>query len=304
MHLEHTQYFYMEIRLKINKYTFLQFCYKQCCNLLCLTILFCTTSCPSVWAKSILNESDHASTNQYALVKEKASLGPRTQVETSIPQTIEFNRINPTKYRVELHHVHDNFNLVFNERFDKQWKAYFVPKKALDLGSNKLCADQKKFNEQSKIISSSIDSESNQNFSIENEKLNSTYIWETWFPNSLIEKDSNKIESSTNYKQFIGRNKVGLSDYLGFNAIEWPESFHHVSNTFANGWMFDLNAICTLPSANNNSLGYYVENADDTIDIDLVLEYKPQRYVYLAYMLSAASILFTLVLLVLLRKTV
>jgi hypothetical protein len=65
------------------------------------------------------------------------SLGNRPQdtfrfLKTQKPfQTpiIEFRRINPTKFRIRVHGMRENFPLVFSERYHHNWHLYLVPLK-------------------------------------------------------------------------------------------------------------------------------------------------------------------------------
>ena len=45
---------------------------------------------------------------------------------------INYIRINPTRYKVEISSGGKPFTLVFNERFDKDWKAYLIPKSEMN----------------------------------------------------------------------------------------------------------------------------------------------------------------------------
>lgn len=279
-------------------------------HILCgLVLLLGTTSYSMAVDMNMPTMPVHASSNQYALVKEKVGLGGGAQFEVSIPQSVEFKRINPTKYRVELHHVRDNFNLVFNERYDKQWKAYVVPKRVDNLSSqqllsNTLCMTHEGTHGLAANLNQAMIIDPNRNISIENEKLASSYFWETWLSHNLAESEKNSFDASTNTKLFDSFDKARFVEYFWLRSVEWPEAFHGSANMFANGWLFDLSVICSLPKSKDITMGYYIENTDGSIDIDLVFEYKPQRYVYLAYMLSIASIILSLVMLILLRKSV
>lgn len=60
-----------------------------------------------------------------------------TAGKTSVPLAFEFKRINPTKYRVRIHHARGSFPLIFNESFHPGWKAYIVSgnrRRAIDEG--------------------------------------------------------------------------------------------------------------------------------------------------------------------------
>src|SRR5581483_5603203 len=48
-------------------------------------------------------------------------------VRTAEVSLIEYRKLSPTKYRVRVHGLHAGIPLVFNETYDRGWKAYLVP---------------------------------------------------------------------------------------------------------------------------------------------------------------------------------
>lgn len=65
------------------------------------------------------------------------------------------------------------------------------------------------------------------------------------------------------------------------------ESFHKIINDYANGWTIDPNYI-----KNNFDKSYYKENADGSIDMNLILYFKPQSYFYLGLLISGTTLFF------------
>ena len=53
-----------------------------------------------------------------------------TLVDGQVPK-ISFNKVNPTKYTLEITNAVEPYNLIFNETFDKNWKLYFGGKKEI-----------------------------------------------------------------------------------------------------------------------------------------------------------------------------
>lgn len=51
--------------------------------------------------------------------------------ELSVPETIEFQKVNPTKYKVKVKGSPEPFLMVFSETFDTRWKAYHLPESGL-----------------------------------------------------------------------------------------------------------------------------------------------------------------------------
>lgn len=174
---------------------------------------------------------------------------------------IEFHRIDPTKYRVRIHNVTNNFHLIFNERFDPYWRAYIVPTH---------------HNEESDDQFVSI----NHYGSTQNDNLPDANFWETWLPYTFQPTDF-AIKSAKNTGTYS-------------RAIEWPSTFHSKAFAFANSWVFDLELLRRQPKTDSKQSGYYILNLDDSIDFEIVIEYLPQRFLYLGYAISAFSTLLCL----------
>lgn len=62
-----------------------------------------------------------------------AMMSRRTRSEATVPvtaQTIEFFKINPTKYRLRVHKAGRDFPLIFSQTYHKGWEIYIVKKTA------------------------------------------------------------------------------------------------------------------------------------------------------------------------------
>lgn len=82
---------------------------------------------------------------------------------------IEFKKVNPTKYRVNLHRVQGIVPLVFAENFHADWKIYSVPKESL----------MKQADDHNLFISKEIEG------AVQNDNIPSGRIWDTWFRNPV-----------------------------------------------------------------------------------------------------------------------
>ena len=51
----------------------------------------------------------------------------KTTRKKMVQPTIEYRKINPTKYRLRIHGADEEFFLIFSESFHNKWKAYLVP---------------------------------------------------------------------------------------------------------------------------------------------------------------------------------
>ena len=202
-------------------------------------------------------------------------------------QNIEFSRINPTKYRIRVFKACRNFSLVFSERFDPMWRAYIVR------------TPDRHDDQHLKVSENDVDSMSgsyivakNKYGAIENDNLPARELWETWLSGAV------KINAPDNPDRAPDRGSrdpesSGWRYVAGLNSasVQWPDMFHWKVNVFANSWFFDLEAMQYLPRTENNLSGFYVRNADGGVNFEVVVEYWPQRFIYMAYIISVLSVL-------------
>lgn len=201
---------------------------------------------------------------------------------------IEFKEINSTKVRVRVHGAKDAFPLVFSESFDANWKIY--------LSST---------NNQSKVIDSSLENytilENNEDDQASRDEV-LEYIKNGWVSDlgQMNEKtqehfvwkdDQEKLVSSERYSiDFISkniRNSIQNNNLPDGNLWEtWfrdsinENAGHFEDDGYANVWMVDPQKIC---SADNPQC---IRNDDGTVDFELVLEFWPQRLLYLGLSIS------------------
>ena len=85
-------------------------------------------------------------------------------------------------------------------------------------------------------------------------------------------------------------------NYKNNNYLE--ERFHFIGNSYANVWFIDVTELCV-----DKQLCEMNENG--TYDLELVLEFWPQKYMYLGYIISGISYLMVIgyFVLVFVRKT-
>lgn len=194
---------------------------------------------------------------------------------------LEFKKINPTKYRIVVHKAKDNFLLVFSESFHNRWRSYVlkspiskVKNQSLDhyriLKGNEEDQASKEMvkefinngwvsslkGERGKIWKRSVEDQINfisRNFegTIQNDNLPRGPIWETWFRK---------------------------------NALPIAEKEHLLANGYANSWMINPGEICR-PSDQCR------KNPDGSYDLELVVEFWPQRIFYLTIMLNSIALL-------------
>ncbi len=203
---------------------------------------------------------------------------------------IEFKKINPTKYRVIVHHASVNFPLIFSESYNDGWKSYLV-------GYQK---DILNFNEtEYKILDGNADDQANagelKRF------IDKGYISSL---GNLKEKGIKHFKWESN-KEIFDYNEPYQIDFISKNFQDTIQndnldngSFyetwfqkpvdnnqnHLMVNGYANSWNINPNELCL-----NNAK--CVKNADGSYDFELVIEFWPQRLFYIGLFVSGATLI-------------
>ncbi|MFC1637893.1 hypothetical protein ACFL2R_00570, partial [Patescibacteria group bacterium] len=209
-------------------------------------------------------------------------------------QIIEFRKINPTKYRLRIHNATEDFPLVFSESFHEQWKAYVVKYKESEVNSEQLGkykildgnendqitkdgleefiekgwvtdlgngnekeSKHYRWNGKKEVVDHieryDIDFVSkNFNGTIQNDNLPKGYIWETWRNNEWLKQISDKN--------------------------------HLMVNGYANSWKIDVDELCS-----NEKMCY--RNDDGSYDMEIIVEFWPQRLFYIGLLISGVTLL-------------
>lgn len=205
---------------------------------------------------------------------------------------LEFKKINPTKYRVRIHNAKDDFPFVFSESFNKNWKIYFSENNSKKINSSSL--------ENYKILDGNKDDQASV------EELRD-FIEKGWvsdlgdgkekeIKHKKWEDGKEKLDYVEKYKiDFISKNFQGTiqNDNLPkgnifetwFQKPALSEENHLVANGYANSWIIDVDEIC------REGIGSCVKNPDGTYDLELVVEFWPQRLFYVGVAVSGTTLI-------------
>jgi hypothetical protein len=194
--------------------------------------------------------------------------------ETSRP-TIEYKKLSEVKYRVFVHGLKQEMPLVFNESFNKGWKL-FQPTAQITNGSI------------ANISGSASDEDAASSDDITND---------------INEKVISKTTDDLGNHDFISKsfNKTIQNDNLSngtFNET-WPysvvgENTHNKVNGYANGWVLNPKELC----ASNKC----IKNADGSYDLELVVEFAPQKFYYLGWAVTACTFVFAIPVAIFVRR--
>lgn len=224
---------------------------------------------------------------------------PHLQIIDSSPstgETLEFFKINPTKYRLVLHHVKDDFQINFSEQYNLGWQIYpgfnLTPQKYQSppnwpaqyhlFEGNSL--DQATVNE----LSGYLEAGEISTLGVLRPQQKLHYRWE---------QGLKKLDHSEPYTiDFISKKYQGTIQNNNLpNNIFWEtwtsqpiaNLKHQVVNKYANSWSGNVGLVCEV-SKN------CVRHSDGSFDLELVLEFWPQRLFYLSLGISILSTLLCL----------
>lgn len=154
---------------------------------------------------------------------EKLKNLPSNTVDAEKLPTIEFKKINSSKYRAIIHTASEELPLIFSESFDSGWKVYL----SLDF----------------------------QNKAQNDNQMNGN-IAETWFRKPIVNNEK-----------------------------------HLIVNGYANSWIINPVDICKDSKVCQ-------KNADNSYDMELIVEFWPQRMFYLGLFVSGVSVFWILLCLI------
>ncbi len=215
-------------------------------------------------------------------------LRSNTNAITKNTPQIEFKKINATKYRIVLHDARGVFPLVFSESFHNDWKVYLSDVSRYHVDSNLFGAY--------KILDGNADDQAS-------EKELSDYIKQEWIStlgdgkkgmikHKKWENNREKIDYTEQYViDFISKNFNGTiqNDNLPSGSVfeTWfqkpLDAPHLVANGYANSWVIGVDALCKDNTACH-------QNKNGSYDVELVVEFGPQRLFYIGLAISSMSL--------------
>ncbi len=231
--------------------------------------------------------------SQNLILQEKM---PKVITENPI---LEFKKINPTKYRIVVHHAKKDFLMVFSDSFNKGWKAYLAKPNT----SSKFKVQSSKLNDY-KIIDGNEEDQAtkeelvnfvdkgyimtlgdkkiefvSKNFAdtIQNDNLPNRDFYETWFASNQLSANNNQWYERL-LRRFVPRND---------NMIQIPDENHQQVNVFANSWWIQKDKVC-------QDDGFCKMNADGSYDFEMIVEYWPQRIFYFGVIISFSALILSI----------
>jgi len=205
---------------------------------------------------------------------------------------IEFKEVNPTKFRLIMHNVKGLTPLVFSESYSNQWKIYIENNNQTASGN----IDIREIKSLYKITdqySYQIDLNSLKDYVSRNLITTLGDYKEKKDELVIFDGLKQKVKSSGKYNiDFVSKNYYGTIQNNNLqNGFLWETWFNFQSanrqinkthgeiNGYANLWLIDPHKICS-------DKGLCAKNKDGSYDIQIIVDYYPQGFIYIGLILS------------------
>lgn len=221
-------------------------------------------------------------------------------------QTLEFKKINPTKYRIVVHGAKGEFPLVFSESFHQGWKIYLstLNNPKLQISNDQIA--------KYKIL------DGNEDDQASGEELRSFIDrgWITtlgdgkekeikhqkWDSTRNIWQGNQVLDYSEKYRiDFISKNFQGTIQNDNLPSGQFYETWfkkpiddnknHLMVNGYANSWIIDTNKLCHPELVSGSDKTNCIKNADESYDFEVIVEFWPQRLYYLGLFISGTTLI-------------
>ena len=185
---------------------------------------------------------------------------------------LEFMRISPDKYYLNVHKFDSNFIINFSEKFHKKWKIYVVKPHGKKLIS----------------IDNSITTRNVRTDKVTNYEADIKTI------QAFLQKGLLNFQTESNKKYFISKafyNSVQndnlpkgiIFETLGETFL--PEKYHLISNSFANSWLIDVNFLKSkFPKK-------IIEGSEGDYEIGFIIEFSHKKLFIISIAVSGLFLL-------------
>lgn len=225
-------------------------------------------------------------------------VGTTKTTKNTVKSHVEFKRINPTEYIVKIHRVKTSFPLVLFEQFHLGWVAipikiknnYIKPaqimvnKYKVFKGNEKTQANKTEvlqFVKEGLVTNIGNGKQKNIDHTVFSEWKEKTIYSEKYTVDYISKKNRNSIQNNNLVQP-------NFLEVLFTKPI--PSKHHFVANGFSNGWIIKPEEVCKV---SKNCL----VNRDGSYDMEIVIEYRPQRLFYIGLILSIITLFATAIVL-------
>lgn len=276
------------------------------------SVAFPTSQKPDQLAKIVAHKNyDQGTAIFFRSQNSDKNVDSLTSTHTNKPY-IEFRKINPIKYRVIIHKAKNAFPLIFSESYHDGWKVYPDDTTLSHVqSSERLQSDVAK---NYKILQNNEDHQATKQELVSylqeglisdlgngEEKQIIHYEWNNGMehPGSVEHYYIDFV--SKQYRGTIQNDNLAKGSFFDtWGKKTLPEKDHLVANGYANSWIIRPDDICSY-TQHKQSIKCQ-KNSDDTYDIELIVEFSPQRLIYAGIIIS--SLFFLTALLIAIIETI
>jgi hypothetical protein len=172
---------------------------------------------------------------------------------------VEYKKVNPVSYQVVIHRAKGKILLVLGENYDKDWKLY--PTSGQKSSNLSVAQTSNSNNTEGAMVADDL-----------NNFISSGLISQTG--SEFISKNFQNTIQNDNLKA------TSLTSTLFKQPLD-IESRHLITNGYSNGWVVDAGEQC-------GKLDVCTKNDDGSYDLELSLQYWPQRVFYLGVAVSSS----------------
>ena len=191
--------------------------------------------------------------------------------------TIEYKRMNPTKYRVIVHGAKDIFPIVFTENHNPDWKLYLGDMNVYE--RSETITDLKNTDLNKMYKNYAINENDRANIGEHLDFTNKNLISFTKGP----EKKQLQFVSK-NFKGTIQNDNLPNNKFYETMFYQEVKDSHMLVNNNFNSWLIDPKKICV----NNTKCK---RNPDGSFEIEFIIEFWPQKLTNLSLLFSVLATL-------------
>jgi hypothetical protein len=226
------------------------------------------------WYATLATKSNQ---NEVYINKNDLPLGI-SKINDNNNTVVEFNRLEPTKYRVVIHGLKNHKDvLVLSESFHSGWKLYPVKAKPsnINLDCNQVEQDVCNYAKNGWL----------SNLGDGKKKEKPVYQWQNGEEILVGNKEYtvdyvSKLENST-----IQNNNLSMGDMSETWLLpSLGEQFHIKTNGYSNGWVIDIEYL-------KKNFPQSITKKGDTYDIEFVAEFQPQMIARIGFFVSVSTLL-------------
>jgi len=185
---------------------------------------------------------------------------------------LEFTRLSPDKYYLNVHKFNSNFIINFSEKYHEMWKIYAVRPR----GKTHLNLDRN-------VIERNLKKTGNLEYVADMNKIQ-TYVRNGWL-NFEPQGYGNKFISKLFYNSIQNDNlpRGMIFETLGETSL--PEEYHLTSNSFSNSWLIDANFL------KKNYPEKIIKDSEGDYVVGFIIEFAHKKIFYMSLGISILFIL-------------